>query len=201
MITPLASDTVTTILGFTEAAGAGQLYNSAAVFHRGSVAGLYRKLYPAVNKSIYEAGDQIPVFHVGELTFGIIICNDSNYAEPARIIASRGATVLFIPTNNGLPPVKADVAAHARKVDIALAIEHHVAVIRADVAGRADGMVSYGSSEIIDSNGVVLQSAQRLTEGLIVAEIDTSPHDRSRGCHDHEFLSGDLFCCSRSLEE
>ncbi|MCA1567676.1 MAG: hypothetical protein LC803_18925 [Acidobacteria bacterium] len=64
---------------------------------------MYRKLYPASNKSAHEAGDKIPVFAVGGLTFGIIICNDSNYYEPARIMASRGATALFVPTNNGLP--------------------------------------------------------------------------------------------------
>src|SRR5207342_2370425 len=51
VLAPLASDTVTTILGFTEMSG-GRLYNTAAVFHKGSVAGLYRKLYPAINRSI-----------------------------------------------------------------------------------------------------------------------------------------------------
>lgn len=52
VLAPLAGDTVTTILGFTEMAGAGRLYNAAAVFHRGSIVGLYRKLYPAIHKSI-----------------------------------------------------------------------------------------------------------------------------------------------------
>jgi len=47
-----------------------------------------------------------------------------------------------------------------------------VSVIRADVAGRADGMVSYGSSVIVDPDGRVLQSAQRLREDLIVADLD-----------------------------
>jgi predicted amidohydrolase len=173
-LAPLASDTVTTIVGFTEVTGTGRLYNTAAVFHRGSGIGLYRKLYPAINRSIYAAGDRMPVFQIDGLTFGIMICNDSNYPEPARMMAEKGATALFIPTNNGLPPKKADVAAHARKVDIALAIEHGVSVIRADVAGRADGMVSYGSSGIVDSRGRVLQSTQPLTEDLIVADLEVS---------------------------
>jgi 5-aminopentanamidase len=172
---PLASDTVTTIVGFTEITKAGRLYNSAAVFYRGSVIGLYRKLHPAINKSVYEAGDQMPVFHVGGLTFGIVICNDSNFVEPARIMASQGATALFIPTNNGLPPAKAEVTAQARKTDIGRAVENSVWVIRADVAGRAEGRVSYGSSEIVDRFGTVLQSAQRLSEDLLVADVETSP--------------------------
>ena len=86
-------------------------------------------------------------------------------------MASRGATALFIPTNNGLAPENADVAAHARTSDIARAMENRVFVIRADVAGRADGRVSYGSSGIVNPEGLVLQSAQPLTEGLLVVSI------------------------------
>jgi len=178
-LAPLASDTVTTIVGFTEVTSAGRLYNTAAVFHKGSVVGLYRKLHPAINRSIYDAGDRMPVFQADGLIFGIMICNDSNYPEPARMMAAQGASVLFIPTNNSLPPEKADVAAHARNVDIALAIQHGVSVVRADVAGRADGMVSYGSSAIVDSRGHVLQSAQPMTEDLIVADLEVSPREVS----------------------
>ena len=173
-LAPLASDTVTTIVGFTEVTGTGRLYNSAAVFHKGSVIGLYRKLHPAINRSIYDAGDQMPVFRVGGLTFGIVICNDSNYPEPARFMVSKGATALFIPTNNGLPPEKVDVAGHARGVDIALAKENNIWVIRADVSGRTNGMVSYGSSGIIDPHGNGLQSPHQLTEELIVADLEVS---------------------------
>lgn len=170
-LTPLASDRVTTILGFTEISGEGQLYNSAAVFHKGAVAGIYRKLYPAIRKSIYQAGDRIPVFRIGGLTFGIVICNDSNYREPASIMASQGATALFVPTNNGLPLEKADVVVDARNADIARATENGVWVIRADVAGRAADRVSYGSSGIVGPDGTVLQSARRLTEDLVVADL------------------------------
>jgi predicted amidohydrolase len=55
----MASDTVTTILGFTELDRAGDLYNSAAVFSRGFVVGLYRKLHPAINTSVCKAGHEM----------------------------------------------------------------------------------------------------------------------------------------------
>ena len=183
VLAPLASDTVTTIIGFTELADEGRLYNSAAVFQRGSVAGVYRKLYPAINRSVYEAGCNVPVFHVGELTLGIVICNDSNYFEPARLMAAHGAAALFVPTNNGLPPAKssADLVAQARNVDIARAVENSMWVIRADVAGRTGGLVSYGSSGIVDPNGMVIQSAKQFSEDLVIAEIDTAPPPRRRG--------------------
>ena len=174
-LAPLASDTVTTIVGFTEMTGTGQLYNTAAVFHKGSVIGLYRKLYPAINRSIYEAGDQMPVFQVGGLTFGIVICNDSNYLEPARMMAARGATALFVPSNNGLPPEKtcADLVTDARNCDIARAVENSVWVVRADVAGHASGLTSEGASGIVDRDGIVRQSARRSAEDVLVADLDT----------------------------
>ena len=174
VLAPLASGTVTTIVGFTELADEGKLYNAAAVFHRGAVAGIYRKLHPAINRSVYEAGRETPVFTVGALTFGIIICNDSNYFEPARLMAARGAAALFVPTNNGMPPAKggAELVALARSVDIARATENHVWVIRADVAGRAGALVSHGSSGIVDPDGKVVQSARQLSADLVVAEIN-----------------------------
>jgi 5-aminopentanamidase len=120
---------------------------------------------------------------VEDLTFGIVICNDSNYFEPARLIAAQGATALFICTNNALPSTGpgARLAAEARNVDIARAVENSMWVIRADVAGHTDDLVSYGSSEIVDPDGMVAQSARLLSEDLIIPEIDTVPPARRRG--------------------
>jgi predicted amidohydrolase len=173
-VAPFASETVTTILGFTEIAG-GRLFNSAAIVHKGVVAGLYRKLHPAINKSIYEQGHDTPVFTIGDLTFGILICRDSAYREPARVMAARGAIALFVPTNNGLPPAKGGVGivSAARDTDIARARENNVSVIRADVAGRIDGLESFGSSGIVDRHGMVVHAARQLDVGLVVAEIET----------------------------
>lgn len=183
LLKPLASDKVATILGFTEIDRNGHLYNSAAVFHKGSVVGIYRKLYPAINKSVYEAGDQMPVFTVADLTFGIIICNDSNYYEPARIMAEQGAAALNVPTNNGLPPRKVEqkLVVESRNCDITRAIENRVSVIRADVAGQFGNLMSYGSTGIVDRDGMVLQSARQLGSDLLIADIKTKPRAHRRG--------------------
>ena len=50
VLAPLASDVTTTIVGFTELGEDGFLYNAAAVFHRGTVAGVYRKQHPAIRQ-------------------------------------------------------------------------------------------------------------------------------------------------------
>ena len=91
LLAPLASRSVTAIVGFTETAGVGTLYNAAAVFHGGAVAGIYRKRHPGIRRSVYSAGDQSPVFTVGRLPFGVMICNDSNFpALAAHMVACGG---------------------------------------------------------------------------------------------------------------
>src|SRR5882724_1489201 len=182
---PLASDTVTSIVGFSGFGDGGRIYNSAAVFQRGEVAGLYRKLYPAIRRSVYLAGHGVRVFRIGEFTFGIAICNDSNHPELVRFMAEQGATALFVPTNNGLPANRngAEVAAKARECDLSNAVENGMWVIRADVAGDADGLISYGSSEIVDPEGIVVRSARPTTEDLVIADIDTVRRTRRCGVH------------------
>ena len=130
VLAPLASDTVATILGFTKIDRNGRFYNSAAIFCQGTVAGIYRKLHPAIRKSVYDAGEQMPVFAVGDCTFGVLICRDSNYAEPARMMAAQGATVLFVPTNNSLLPGKAgpELVAEAKGRRCHSAMENNVYV-------------------------------------------------------------------------
>jgi predicted amidohydrolase len=172
LLAPLASKSVTTIVGFTETVGPGKLYNTAAVFHGGRVAGIYRKRHPAIRSSVYSAGDQSPLFTIGSLSFGIMICNDSNFPELAAGMAARGARVIFLPSNNGLRPEKADVVALSRAVDIARARDNDVMIVRADVAGRTADRISFGSSAIVDAGGTVLRVGQALSEDILVAEVD-----------------------------
>ena len=60
LLAPLASKSVTAIVGFTETAGAGKLYNAAAVIHDGRVVGIYRKRHPAIRKSVYRLASALP---------------------------------------------------------------------------------------------------------------------------------------------
>lgn len=170
ILQPLASNRVTTIVGFTEKGTAGDIYNSAAIFHHGAIHGLYRKRHPAIRRSVYQPGDRTPVFTLNGVTFGIIICNDSNFPELARDMRSQGARLLFVASNNALPPHKAEVVAEARDIDMALATANGMTVIRADVAGTCGDLVADGCSIIVDPRGHVLSEGTRLQPGLLVAD-------------------------------
>jgi predicted amidohydrolase len=184
VLASLASDVVTTIVGFTEISRR-RLYNAAAVLHRGRVVGVYRKLHPAINRSVYSAGNETPVFTIDGLTFGIVVCRDSTFAEPARTISARGASVLFVPTNNGLPRERAheQIACDARACDIARAVENGVWVIRADVAGRTEALACCGSSAVTTAEGKVVAAAQPFRPGIVAVDVRTVVSQRlEAGC-------------------
>ena len=88
-------------------------------------------------------------------------------------MAALGATILFVPTNNGLLPAKGgrELVTHARQADVAHATGNNLWVIRADVAGRAGDLVSHGASGIVHPRGVVVHAARELGVDLLVVEI------------------------------
>ena len=174
MLAPLASDRVTTIIGFSELAAGGALYNSAAVLQGGAIAGLYRKHHPAIRRSVYQAGTQAPVFRVDGLAFGIVICYDSTFPELVTRLASQGATVVFVPSNNALPlsARSGDIVAESRACDIARATENRIWVVRADVAGRIGRFGAAGASAIVTPDGSVVSQAHTSSEQLLVADIE-----------------------------
>ncbi|HEX6733121.1 MAG TPA: carbon-nitrogen hydrolase family protein [Pyrinomonadaceae bacterium] len=141
--------------------------------HKGSILGVYRKVHPAINRSVYKPGSEVGVFTVGDLTFGVVICYDSNYPDLVRHLSDQGATALFIPTKNGLPLNRAysELVSEARNVDITNAVENKLWIIRADVAGRTDELMSIGSSEIVDPEGRIVVAARELSEDLLVADL------------------------------
>jgi predicted amidohydrolase len=174
IVAPLASATVTTIVGFTEVDDAGQLYNAAAVCQRGAVVGRYRKRHPAIRTSRYAAGTEAPLFTVDALTFGILICRDSLDADLARGMVQRGAAALLVPTNNAMPASRggSELVTEARELDGRRATELGAHVIRADVVGETRHLVSHGASAIVDRSGSLLSAPQPGCADLLVANID-----------------------------
>jgi predicted amidohydrolase len=161
------------IVGFTELGTHDQIYNSAVVFHGGRVVGIYRKMHPAIRRSVYTAGTEAPVFRFGEIIFGIVICNDSNFPMLAQRMAADGARILFVPTNCSLPEARAypEIVGEARAVDARLATENKCWVVRADVAGECGGLRAWGCSGITNPAGIAIKQTVPGYHGLIVAEI------------------------------
>lgn len=95
-----ASFNVTFIIGFNERKEDG-IFDSAAVIERGRLLGVQRKHY--LYHDYFTSASEFSVFHSKGITFGIVICLDTNYFEPSRLLALQGATILFTPMCNKVP--------------------------------------------------------------------------------------------------
>jgi len=91
------------VAGVYEREGAA-LYNTAVLIDRqGKVAGKYRKVY--LPREEIEGGltpgNDYPVFETDFGRIGMMICWDSQYADPARALAVQGAEIIFLPIWGG----------------------------------------------------------------------------------------------------
>jgi predicted amidohydrolase len=84
------------MVGFNERRGA-RIANTVAVIERGKILGTYSKAFPGM---YFEPGRNFPIFEKHGLKFGLVICADGGYIEPARILALKGAQVIFAPHFN-----------------------------------------------------------------------------------------------------
>ena len=89
------------VLGFLEKEG-DKFYNTAALIDPGgNIIGKYRKTHfwqgYNVNPPGYTPGNSFPVFNLGFLNVGEMICADRRFPEVARILALKGADLIVCP--------------------------------------------------------------------------------------------------------
>ena len=175
---------MTIVVGFTERGRHGDLHNAAVIIADTDIAGIYRKAYPG--RSMCVAGTELPIFDCASVPFGVLICNDAHYIEPARILAARGAQLLVVPVHGGHAPAKENSwRARGTNVLIARAVENGIPLVAADVAGWQGERVSHGTTVIVDAQGTVLVAARELEQDFVVSDVHA---DGPRGGMD-----GDLF--------
>ncbi len=171
------------MVGFNELRG-DDLYNTVAVIERGKVLGRYAKAMPI--HRYFVPGRDFPVFEKKGLTFGVIICADGGYIEPTRILALKGAKLIFAPHFNFVSgPVK-----HYQMVrndHIARAVENGVYFLRANnvvpgnsLDGLGDHGYGYGDSYLLNPNGEVVAAAGLYHEYLMIYNLDLQKKHRNR---------------------
>jgi len=174
----------TVIVGFNEARGK-DLYNTAAVIHKGHLLGTYSKCMAYM--PFHKQGRDFPVFERDGVKFGIVICADGGYIEPARILALKGAKIIFSPHYNYIG-AKGLIGhfMHVRADHVARAVENCVYFLRGNnvVVGKEEGLtktegVGYGDSYLVDPFGEIVVRSRRLVEDFIFADIDTTIADRN----------------------
>jgi N-carbamoylputrescine amidase len=166
----------------------GVYHNSVAVIDAGGkLIGVYRKTHIPDDPLYYEKYYFTPGDN-GYLTFdtrygqiGSLICWDQWYPEAARLVALRGATVLFYPTAIGWHPSEKKehgAAQHDawRTIQRGHAIANGIyvaAVNRVGKEGPAEtGIEFFGGSFVCDPFGIVIAEASHNREEILYAECD-----------------------------
>lgn len=162
------------VLGLVEAEG-GTLYNTAAVIHQRTLAGRYRKKHLLGREGCFQAGEDVPVFDVDGLRFGINICFDTNFASAAASVAEQGASLLLCPANNMLPRKAAcEWKAKHNAVRGQRCRETGLWLMSADVTGERDGWVGWGPTAVLNPAGEVVAQLPLNAPGLLVFDMPLS---------------------------
>jgi predicted amidohydrolase len=136
----------------------------------GALIATYRKLHPfsyGEEHLHYSGGTDCPLFEVDGIPCGLQICYDLRFPEPFRVLAAKGAEVVFVPANWPARRLSAWSTLLAAR-----AIENQMAVCGVNRVGRdALGLDYPGRSAILDAFGEVVASGED-AEGLVVGDIN-----------------------------
>lgn len=144
--------------------------NNAAVLidDTGEVQGVYNKNHLFGDEcSYFTRTGEYPVFDTKYGKIGIMICADNNHPEPARILALKGAEIVFMPAawrvqESDIWPLL--IRCHALENNIYIAVANHYSAM--------DDLLLFGHSMIANPRGQVIEELTEDCGGLIVQTID-----------------------------
>ena len=174
------------IVPFFESIG-GKYYNSAAVYDSGKLLGIYRKIHlpdlPLYHEQYYfSPGDSgLPVFDTSQGKIGIQICWDNLFPEGSRVLALKGAEIVFAPTAAALNNHR-----HWETAISANAFANNMFIFRVNRVGKEDGISFYGRSFCVDPWGELVSELAGGKEAIVLADID--PKEREEASKTWGFL-------------
>lgn len=157
------------IVGFLEKAG-NELHNSAVCIGPKGIVGIYRKThlpFLGVDRFVTAGTEPYQVYDLGGLKVGMLICFDSSFPEPCRVLSLLGADLIVLPTN--WPEGAWGSAAH---IPAMRALENHIYFLSCNRVGIENMFRFIGQSRLIDWNGEDLDYLDHDEEGMLLSEIE-----------------------------
>ncbi|MFA5143095.1 MAG: NAD+ synthase [Candidatus Omnitrophota bacterium] len=169
-----AADDIVTIVGFVDRAG-GDIYNAAAVIHKAKVLGICRKEilsnYGVFDeKRYFKPGKDSRVFRLGEIIFGVNVCEDTGHAEGPLCAQAQSGAKLIININSS--PYHAGKVKEREEIVKKQAGKNGVVVSYTNLVGGQDELVFDGQSMVVDSSGRVLARADAFKEDMVVVDAE-----------------------------
>jgi N-carbamoylputrescine amidase len=167
---------------FFEEGEEGGFYNTAVVFDAGGeILGRYRKIHvpqiPLWEEKYYFAPGNLgfPVFHTKFGAIGIQVCWDNFFPEGSRILALKGAQIIFSPTAAAFASQK-----RWETVISGNAISNGVFVFRVNRVGSEEKQDFYGKSFCVSPEGEMVDRPTGMKEGIALVEMDLGDVERVR---------------------
>ncbi|MHB0874782.1 MAG: carbon-nitrogen hydrolase family protein [Anaerolineae bacterium] len=160
-----------------------RIYNTQLVIHEGKLLGTYHKTILTGHDAKYFATDlDLPVFDAKGIRFGVVICHDTSFVEPALYLRWRGARLLFTPHFNSIPPGGFPAGNHSVSFwdhrtmvlnnQAALATLLKMVVVRSNVIIITPEHLGSGDSNIWNMDGERVAAGTPFVEGVVTAEFD-----------------------------
>ncbi|MGD9148060.1 MAG: carbon-nitrogen hydrolase [Anaerolineae bacterium] len=181
------------IAGLFEKRAAGMYHNAAVVLDAdGSYLGKYRKMHIPDDPGYYEKFYFAPgdlgyrIFRTRYAKVGVLICWDQWYPEAARMLALKGAEIIFIPTAIGYPHSEEVQVTEYGYHDAWQIVQRGHAVANACFVAAVnrvgfeeepqgnDGIDFWGQSFLADPFGELVAKASATREQVLVAPADLS---------------------------
>ncbi len=151
------------------------LRNAAGVIAHGEVLGrAYKQCLP--NYGVFDEarwftpgrGDT-PLFVIGGVPVGIVICEDAWEPGPIGGFARRGATLITV---SNASPYR--VSARAERLDVlrTRAAESRRPIAYVNLVGGQDELVFDGGSVVLDQAGKIVASAPQFREGVVAVDLE-----------------------------
>jgi NAD+ synthase (glutamine-hydrolysing) len=153
----------------------GDAYNAAGVFIDGAWADTYHKQrlpnYGVFDEERYfAAGQRIPVYTAGDITFGVSVCEDIWYpGNPLDEMALGGAELCI---NINASPYQRGKAQGRERMIATRASDNLIAIAYLNAVGGQDELVFDGASLVFDAEGRLVARAPQFAEHLLIAEVD-----------------------------
>jgi len=165
---------LTAVIGFVDKNG--EIYNAAAVIHDKKLVDVYHKTnlpnYGVFDEYRYfQPGEKFSVYQLGDLVFGVNICEDIWYPEgPAKAQALIGEA--FIIVNINASPYHMGKWKERENMLSTRAKDNRVFLLYNNLVGAQDELVFDGMGMIFNPQGKTLLRGKQFEEELITADLD-----------------------------
>lgn len=165
---------ITAVVGFVDQQD--DIYNAAAILHDRHLLGVYHKVFLPnygvfdENRYFQAAGETQSIYQIGDITFGVNICEDIWYPEgPMVMQALSGADVIL---NISASPYYFGKPVFREKMTAVRAADSVTVVAYNNLIGGQDRLIFDGGSLVVNQSGQVIARGKLFEEDFIVTDID-----------------------------